>query len=393
MFPTPLPDLLNNPFSFIPDSWDKVPLFLGFFLFYLSVVFLPPWITTSWGRSREDGGRAVRRRAARAESSRPETRADTDRRRPPPADRGPARLARPDRPRPPLSGTPTPAGVTGSNQARPTALGRGMWLRFRRGVDVTHRWRPPDALGPPGAGDLDLVEHYPAGQVVRVLEMDAPDDGLRYEPTIRAVNHTFVVCTEGAVWFGYTAFREPGVSPHGLRGEVVEELRFPGTPEDLPIALNRSHEEMAFWAAMAAAPQDDLPRLIYADFLDDRGDTAAGILRERRPFVLHYWVEEGGSWGHRNSRSASWGLAVAELWGFAAAVTGCRINWAAGDLGAFALCGFVTRRRSSSGPAGPEVRCLTVALDPSNAPLPPLVNYLLLRLAVPKLGELIRPQP
>jgi uncharacterized protein (TIGR02996 family) len=259
-----------------------------------------------------------------------------------------------------------------------------MWLRFQRDTEAIYRWRPPDALGPPGAGDLDLVEHFRAGQVVRVLEMDAPDDGLIYQPTIRAVNHRFVVCTGGAVWFGYI-FREPGAFPHRLRGDIVEMLsRFPETQEDVRVVLNRLPEEEAFWAAMAAAPQDDLPRLAYADFLDERGDPTAGIFRDRRPFVLLYSVYEGGAWRHRNSRPASWGLAVSELQEFAAAVGGCRIDRSVNDPAAFALCGRVTRVRSPSGSPVSEERCLGVSLPPSNVP-PLLVSYLLLRLAVPNL--------
>jgi uncharacterized protein (TIGR02996 family) len=37
--------------------------------------------------------------------------------------------------------------------------------------------------------------------------------------------------------------------------------------------------EAAFWAAIAAAPEDDLPKLVFADWLDERGDLRSGCLR------------------------------------------------------------------------------------------------------------------
>ena len=37
--------------------------------------------------------------------------------------------------------------------------------------------------------------------------------------------------------------------------------------------------ETAFWAAIAAAPDDDLPKLVFADWLDERGDSAGPCLR------------------------------------------------------------------------------------------------------------------
>lgn len=38
-------------------------------------------------------------------------------------------------------------------------------------------------------------------------------------------------------------------------------------------------DEAAFWRAVAAAPDDDLPRLVYADRLDERGDPFGGWIR------------------------------------------------------------------------------------------------------------------
>ena len=37
--------------------------------------------------------------------------------------------------------------------------------------------------------------------------------------------------------------------------------------------------EAAFWAAIATAPDDDLPKLVFADWLDERGDLRGDCLR------------------------------------------------------------------------------------------------------------------
>src|SRR5258708_19541960 len=43
-------------------------------------------------------------------------------------------------------------------------------------------------------------------------------------------------------------------------------------------------EEAGFWSAIAEAPEDEVPRLIFADWLDERNDPRGPLLRER-----HYW--------------------------------------------------------------------------------------------------------
>src|SRR5690349_7606084 len=37
--------------------------------------------------------------------------------------------------------------------------------------------------------------------------------------------------------------------------------------------------EAPFWAAIAMAPDDDLPKLVFADWLDERGDPRGACLR------------------------------------------------------------------------------------------------------------------
>jgi uncharacterized protein (TIGR02996 family) len=43
-------------------------------------------------------------------------------------------------------------------------------------------------------------------------------------------------------------------------------------------------EEAGFWSAIAEAPEDEVPRLIFADWLEERNDPRGPLLRER-----HYW--------------------------------------------------------------------------------------------------------
>src|SRR5437016_5930471 len=43
-------------------------------------------------------------------------------------------------------------------------------------------------------------------------------------------------------------------------------------------------EEAGFWRAIAEAPKDEVQRLIFADWLEERNDPRGPLLRER-----HYW--------------------------------------------------------------------------------------------------------
>jgi uncharacterized protein (TIGR02996 family) len=43
--------------------------------------------------------------------------------------------------------------------------------------------------------------------------------------------------------------------------------------------MSRQSEEMAFWTAINVAPDDDLPKLLFADWLADRDDQRAACLR------------------------------------------------------------------------------------------------------------------
>ena len=43
-------------------------------------------------------------------------------------------------------------------------------------------------------------------------------------------------------------------------------------------------EEAGLWSAIAEAPEDEVPRLILADWLEERNDPRGPLLRDR-----HYW--------------------------------------------------------------------------------------------------------
>jgi uncharacterized protein (TIGR02996 family) len=43
-------------------------------------------------------------------------------------------------------------------------------------------------------------------------------------------------------------------------------------------------EEAAFWSTIREAPEDEVPRLLFADWLEERNDPRGPLLRERR-----YW--------------------------------------------------------------------------------------------------------
>jgi len=84
------------------------------------------------------------------------------------------------------------------------------------------------------------------------------------------------------------------------RQEVYEAIfgHRPLPPEPRP----RSPEEGSFWQAVVAAPGDEATRLVYADWLEERGDPLGEFLRlqcqekdlERRRQAL--WAEHGAAW-------------------------------------------------------------------------------------------------
>jgi uncharacterized protein (TIGR02996 family) len=68
-----------------------------------------------------------------------------------------------------------------------------------------------------------------------------------------------------------------------------------------------STDEAAFWAAIRAAPEDALPKLVFADWLDERGDVRGACLRwlvERglRPAVDKTGKQPSWDWWSRPPR-------------------------------------------------------------------------------------------
>src|SRR5436309_530177 len=57
-------------------------------------------------------------------------------------------------------------------------------------------------------------------------------------------------------------------------------------------------DDEAFVRAIVAAPGDDLPRLVYADWLDDRADPRGAYLRAE--------VEWAGRWAPPSTRAGRW---------------------------------------------------------------------------------------
>jgi uncharacterized protein (TIGR02996 family) len=147
----------------------------------------------------------------------------------------------------------------------------------------------------------------------------------------------------------------------------------------MKLVHGRSADDVAFWNAMITKPTDDLPRLVYADYLDERGDPAGGILRGDVPLNLHYLVAVGETWKHQNQRLADWRLAVCE---FQAIATQSGFRFIEKPLySQLALSYFARRQTNPPVDDDGEWRCLSVSIG-SGKPVPPFINYLLVHLAI-----------
>jgi uncharacterized protein (TIGR02996 family) len=160
----------------------------------------------------------------------------------------------------------------------------GLWLHVNQAgvLAYTNRY---DVERPPGQReDPVVIVSVPAGQLVRVVDSRVPDDEMGHVPTIRA--------------------DRAEVRSSALDTAVPVEV-LPG-PDVVCRVFKRPAEEAAFWNAMIVDPEDDLPVLVYADWLDDRGDPAAGILRGITPLLLHSWVGVGDRWECRDQMTVAW---------------------------------------------------------------------------------------
>jgi uncharacterized protein (TIGR02996 family) len=279
------------------------------------------------------------------------------------------------------SGGPVPVPAYGADQCRdserPTGERIPVPASWRRGPSTTFRggrvglWLHVNHAGELAYTNRDDVERLPGqrdvsvfvfpvrpGQLVRVVDGRTPDDGLGHAPTIRA--------DRAAV--------RASAPDTAVTVEVV-----PG-PEAVRRAFKRPAEEAAFWNAMIAEPEDDLPTHVYADWLYERRDTAAGILRGSVPLLLHTWVGVGGRWERRNEMGVRWRQLLTRL---AAPETGPgyrHFEWQPGNAGPL-LARFPYRPPGEPLDPADEWHGLGVTIE-SGDPLSPVLNYLLIQLAM-----------
>jgi uncharacterized protein (TIGR02996 family) len=238
--------------------------------------------------------------------------------------------------------------------------GDGMWLLFRQDAELcySNTSRIGDSTTEycgPRPQTPTIAVPIRVGQIVRVVDSHRLDDGLDHTPTIRA---------DGAL-----------VHVSALNAATPVQ-HVPG-PDQIRKLFHRSADDVAFWKAMIAAPEDDLPRLIYADYLDERGDPAGEIIRGSAPFILQYWVLVDQQWEERNQRRASWRNAAQEF--FALARHGA-FEFGPG-YGRLSMRTDLNQTRHLPAWSVGEWRCLILS-GSSGQPLPQFVNYLLRQLAL-----------
>ncbi|HEX4589319.1 MAG TPA: TIGR02996 domain-containing protein [Gemmataceae bacterium] len=240
----------------------------------------------------------------------------------------------------------------------------GLWLLFELAGELAYTNDRAAARSPDSTEGVPSFARVRAGEILRVVDCSLPDDGLGYDPTIRA---DFAEVRVSAVNVAVpTLAPRPRSAPY----YTVAELLFPRpTAETL---LGRTESDLAFWMSIVSAPDDDLPRLLYADWLDERADPAGPVIRGCAPLWLAYAADAGGRWVIQRRRRANWQLAADELKAFAD--RGDTYFAGGRGYGALALNCFMRRRPQS--PEG-EWHCLNVVTDSGN-PAPPFLNQLLL---------------
>jgi uncharacterized protein (TIGR02996 family) len=229
----------------------------------------------------------------------------------------------------------------------------GLWLHFL--CDGILHYAPSDDDNRSRAGDSAnaISRAFETRQMVRIVQAHVPDDRLDFEPTIRTDSVDVCVTPQNAA-----------MPVHYLPGW-----------EQMIRVLKRSPDEQGFWVAICAEPNDELPRLVYADWLDEQGGPAGDIVRGVVPMALRYWAAvDGRRWEMRNQRPAHWRLAVTEMKSFIAG--GASHYFEEPGYARMTLRRFVrpTQPAASAG----EWQCLDACLE-SGEPLPPFVNYLLIQ--------------
>jgi uncharacterized protein (TIGR02996 family) len=222
----------------------------------------------------------------------------------------------------------------------------GLWLQFSRDADMEFmcHYNSP------------TVVRFQAGQTVHIIDSRRMDDCLKYEPTVRADR----------------------AEVHVLGRDAVVEVQYLPSLDTMQRVYMRSADDLAFWSAIIADPNNDLPRLLYADYLDERGDSAAGILRGSVPLALQYSISENDMWTCQAQQPADWRFAVSEL----QAIAGLREFRLLEKPGysQISIIHLVRCQGNDVYDEDAEWRRLSVSME-SGRPVPPFVNYLLIRLA------------
>jgi uncharacterized protein (TIGR02996 family) len=195
------------------------------------------------------------------------------------------------------------------------------------------------------------------------MDIRLPDDGMGHEPTVRA------------------DFAEVRVS---ILGAATQVYVLPAL-EEMRRVYRRMPDDVAFWKAITAAPDDELPRVVYADWLDERGDPAGAILHGSEPVALEYWAAVNDRWEQRNRRKADWRLAMNEMLAFVLSGGGQILPGP--EFTYINLQGFIRRVPGSN---EGEWRALSLSM-PSGGLAPPFVYYLLLLAAFGLLQKQAQP--
>ncbi|HEX4591730.1 MAG TPA: TIGR02996 domain-containing protein [Gemmataceae bacterium] len=230
----------------------------------------------------------------------------------------------------------------------------GLWLRLNRDAELAYaECSGLEQTNVTGPYYSERSVTFRAGQLVRVVDGLLPDDGIGYVPTVRA-DHARVHISDSTA-------AEPAYIP----------------PADGVARLcQRSRDEVGFWQAMIAAPEDDLPRMLYADWLDERGDPAGGILRGDGPLTLHGWTSMGRVWKRRNHMRVTWRQVLNQMRGLLAQSPHHHFQFQPGpsEPGVASFAG-----RPQTGPNGSTGEWHGLSVTTGSAePVPHFVNYLLI---------------
>jgi uncharacterized protein (TIGR02996 family) len=251
------------------------------------------------------------------------------------------------------------------------ACGSSFWLLFSQdalGLDLSPDFPTDDAFGA-------HTFRIRAGALIRIRYGWIRDDCLNYDPLIQISN-------------GVT------VEPHDAAVEVTVLPSF----NEMARVYERTSDEFAFWKEIIASPDDDLPRLVYADWLQERGNPAAEFLRTDASLVVRHLRKTDGrnEWVQKqrleelNGVEVGWRRAVQALRRFANLGNVQFLELMPG-YDQIALGRSIVRFWGTAIDHDEEWTCLTVTKKDSI--LPPFVNYLLIQSAIAPLIQQGRLRP